>query len=325
MASGNLAGRNTVPDRASVFGGRSSFGKPLTGGKLPTGNRAAFGAKPVINEPFVSAQMSNGYNGSQNRMRPDGSAGKFTPTPIPAVAGAEKGTGSRKSNDTKIREGARLFNMKKPEAAIQELLMVDPALLQREDRVELSYYLGLSFMRQGKAGDALPCLEKVVADGDDLLRVYQCRMALAYIHVTTGRPKMAQMELDRLVEDGFESVQLFNTMAYAAYARKHYRHSIEFYGKALKLDENNATALNGLGYVLADTGIDTARGLELCRRAVELCPENTSYMDSLGWACYKCNEHSQAKGWLRKALDLAPQESLPQIKEHLLSIGGGFV
>ena len=198
---------------------------------------------------------------------------------------------------------------------------MDTAGFQPSEKNELSYYLGLCFAKLGKFGEAQPCLEKVVGLGGDMLRVYQCRMTLAYMHVLAGRPKMAEYELGRLLDAGFESAMLFNTMASAAYARKHYRHAIEYYEKALKLEDGNATALNSMGFILADTGIDPLKGLQFCRKAVEIQPGNAAYLDSLGWACYKCREPTAARSWLRKALDIAPQETA--IREHFRVVTGG--
>jgi len=262
--------------------------------------------KPAINEPFTKLPAR------ELKSRPKDS-GAAKPAGVP---------GKKPPQDKRLREGIRLFSIKSWEKALQELLLVDSAELAINEKMELTYYLGLCFTKLERFTDALPSLEKVVAVDTDLLRVYQCRMTLAYIHVVSGRPKMAEYELRRLLDSGFESPALFNTMAYAAYVRKHYRHAIEYYEKALKLEDSNATALNSMGYILVDTGIDPLKGLKCCRRAVELKPENAAYLDSLGWACYKCREPTAARNWLRKALALAPQEL--QIKEHLRIVTGGL-
>jgi len=277
-------------------------------GNLSGGSRA-FGGKPVINEPFIRTQVPH----VTERKNRSGSV-------ISTVSG-KKVQDAIGPDELRLREGMRLFNLKRWEDSLQELLFVDRANLRTKERVELSYYLGLCFTKLKKMNEALPYLEKVVAASNEFLRVYQCRMTLAYIHVIIGRPKMAEFELRRLLETGFESAQLFNTMAHAAYSRKHYRHAIEYYEKALKLEENNTTALNSMGYILVDTGIDPVKGLRFCRKAVEIQPGNAAYLDSLGWACYKCKEPMAARDWLRKALELAPQETM--IKEHLRIVTGG--
>jgi tetratricopeptide (TPR) repeat protein len=218
------------------------------------------------------------------------------------------------SGGGRLEEGIRLFQLRRWELALKELLQVSPENFGPEENRELAYYLGLCYTKLGRFEDALLYLEQVIATGRDALRVYQCRMALAYIYVLTKRSKMAEFELQRLQNSGIESPQLYTTMAYAAWLQKRWKNAIDFYEKALDLDENNTTAMNGLGYVLVDTDEDLIRGLRLCRRAVDRNPRNAAYLDSLGWAYYKSGEIIEARIWTRRALDIAPNEK--EIKEH---------
>jgi tetratricopeptide (TPR) repeat protein len=131
---------------------------------------------------------------------------------------------------------------------------------------------------------------------------------------------MAEFELRRLVSSGFESVQLYTTLAYAALTQKHYKQAVDYYEKALELDGKNATALNGLGFILVDTDMDLLRGLRCCKKAVDLKPNNPAYLDSLGWAYFKNGELLEARTWLRRAMDAGP--NMKEIKEHFKTVTG---
>jgi Flp pilus assembly protein TadD len=220
-----------------------------------------------------------------------------------------------------LQEGIRLYNEKLWEQALRELLKVDTEKFDIGEKSDLDYYMGLSYTKLEKYDDALLYLGKVVAAGLDPFRVYQCRMTLAFIYVMTHRSKMAEYELQRLASNGYESAQLYATMAYAAWTQKHYAQAVEYYEKALDLDESNTTALNGLGFILADTGRDNLRGLRCCKKAVDLKPNNATYLDSLGWAYYKNGDLLEARTWLRRAIEAAPEEKT--IKEHLRIVSGG--
>jgi tetratricopeptide (TPR) repeat protein len=215
---------------------------------------------------------------------------------------------------TELQEGIRLYNLKKWEAALKELLRVSGKNAPPDENAELAYYLGLCYTKLEKFDDALLYLEQVVTSAGDPLRVYQCRMTLAYIYVMTKRSKMAEFELHRLEKGGFESAQLYCTLAYAAFLQKRVTQAVDYYEKALDLNDNSTTALNGLGYLLVDNGIDLIRGLRCCRKAVDLKPGNAAYLDSLGWAYYKSGDIIEARTWLRRAVDAAPKE--PEIKRH---------
>ena len=219
-----------------------------------------------------------------------------------------------------LNEGIRLYRLKRWDLALAELLGVNTERFTPDENAELAYYLGLCYTKLERYDDALLYLEQVVTSGQDILRIYQCRMTLAYIYVITKRTKMAEFELKRLANNGFESAQLYTTLAYAAWAQKHYKQSVDYYEKALDLDEKNATALNGLGFVLVDQDMDLIRGLRCCKKAVDLRPQNPAYHDSLGWAYFKNGELLEARTWLRRAVDAAPQQK--EIKEHLRIVMG---
>ena len=219
-----------------------------------------------------------------------------------------------------LGEGIRLYRLKRWDFALLELLSVNSERFNSDENVELAYYLGLCYTKLERYDDALLYLEQVVTSGHDLLRTYQCRMVLAYIYAITKRSKMAEFELKRLVKSGFESVQLYTTLAYAALTQKQFKQAIDYYEKALDLDGNNATALNGLGYILVDTDIDPIKGLRCCKKAVDLKPNNPAYLDSLGWAYFKNGELLEARTWLRRAIQAAPD--VKEIKEHLKTVTG---
>jgi len=222
--------------------------------------------------------------------------------------------------DEKFQDAVKLFRMKNWDMALKELLSTDTSDFNFDEKMEFSYYLGLCYTKLGHYEEALSFLEQVVTTGSDILRVFQCRMTLAYIYVVTKRIKMAEYELTRLQSSGLESPLLYNTLAYAAWLQKQHKKSIELYEKTLEIDSENATAMNSMGYILADTGIDVMRALRLCRRAVDFKPQSAAYLDSLGWAYYKSGELLEARTWLRRALELAPNEEL--IQKHFKIVSG---
>jgi tetratricopeptide (TPR) repeat protein len=214
-----------------------------------------------------------------------------------------------------LEEGKRLFSLKRWELALHELLQVKTDNFDPAENTELAYFLGLCYTKLSRFDDGLLYLEQVITADPDPLRIYQCRMTLAYIYVSTNRSRLAEFELGQLMKNGFESTQLYGTLAYAAWAQKNPAKALELYEKALELDENNTTAMNGIGFILVDTDRDIMRGLRLCRKAVDRRPQNAAYLDSLGWAYYKSGDTTEARVWLRRALDLAPGQE--EIRKHM--------
>jgi tetratricopeptide (TPR) repeat protein len=221
-----------------------------------------------------------------------------------------------------LQEGIRLFRLKRWEAALREFLEMDSGRFTPEQNADLAYYMGLCYTKLERYDDALLYLEQVVTSGGDPLRRVQCRLALAYIYTITRRSKLAEFELKQLMDSGYESIQMYTTLAYAAWTQKQYEKAVEYYRSALEMDADNTTALNGLGYILADAAIDPIKGLYYCKKAVDKKPQNAAYLDSLGWAYYKTGELIEARVYLRRAYELAPQQE--EIRRHLKVLVGEF-
>jgi tetratricopeptide (TPR) repeat protein len=76
------------------------------------------------------------------------------------------------------------------------------------------------------------------------------------------------------------------------------------YKKILTLSPNNPYALNNLGYLYAEYGVNTDIAQELCLKAVELSPDNPGFRDSLGWAAFKNKDYRKAEEELKKSLTM---------------------
>lgn len=187
------------------------------------------------------------------------------------------------------------------------------------NHIDVAYLLGLCHARLGDWEDALLYLEQVVTGSDEILRIYQCRLALAYAYAITGRNRLAEYELGMLVSAGFESPQVFSTLGFAACAQGRLEDAERHYAKSLDMENDNPNALNGLGYVLACAGRDLGQALDCCRRAVERAPDNAAYIDSLGWALFRAGRPDEAREALAHALEIAPGEM--EILAHARAIG----
>lgn len=78
----------------------------------------------------------------------------------------------------------------------------------------------------------------------------------------------------------------------------------ESYGafkRAIELNPEHAAAMNYLGYIWADRGINLEEAKELIKRALEIEPENGAYLDSLGWVYYRLSRYEEALKYLKKA------------------------
>lgn len=219
-----------------------------------------------------------------------------------------------------MREGIRYYRTASYTDALASFLEIPSG--EASSNLDLAYYIGLCYARVERYEDALVYLEQVVTADTDLARVYQCRMVLSVMYSLTGRTRLAAFELGKLIEAGYESCQVFCSLAYVSYENGAIDEAISWYEKALALDGENPTALNGLGYVLADSGRDLTRALTMCRKAVDAQSDNPAYLDSIGWVYYRLGLFPEAKAYTRRARERAPDNGV--IASHAEKIASGM-
>jgi Tfp pilus assembly protein PilF len=84
----------------------------------------------------------------------------------------------------------------------------------------------------------------------------------------------------------------------------------------LKHDPSYSGANNDLGFLWADHGRNLGEAEALIRRAVAAEPDNTSFLDSLGWVLYKRGKFGDALTPLKRAASPAEQAD-PIVLDHL--------
>ena len=75
-------------------------------------------------------------------------------------------------------------------------------------------------------------------------------------------------------------------------------------------------ANNDLGYLWADQEKNLLQAEKMIRKAVDAEPQNTAYMDSLGWVLFKLNKAEEARDTLKQASQ-QPDGDDPVIWDHL--------
>lgn len=170
------------------------------------------------------------------------------------------------------------------------------------DDPELSYLIGICHTKLENWDTAETYLLHVIEYDINMIRVYQSRMVLSYIYNLTGSNESALFQLTRIREEGFDSPQLRAQLGYSHWIMGNLEDSLTEYNKSLELDPDNANALNSLGYILAEEGVDVEKAIEYCQKALSTDPLNANYIDSLGWALYKKGDYINALDYLKRAL-----------------------
>lgn len=88
--------------------------------------------------------------------------------------------------------------------------------------------------------------------------------------------------------------------------------------RLLKVNPNNANALNFVGYTLLEKGIDLKTAAIYLEKAVALKPGDAFVLDSYGWLLYRQGKYQAAMKQLEKAVSIKPEEGV--IAEHLADV-----
>jgi Flp pilus assembly protein TadD len=76
------------------------------------------------------------------------------------------------------------------------------------------------------------------------------------------------------------------------------------YRRALRLDPDNALALNNLAYSLSLRGVELDQARMMAWRAVQSEPQSAAYADTYAWVLYQLGEYREARFYIERAISL---------------------
>ena len=97
--------------------------------------------------------------------------------------------------------------------------------------------------------------------------------------------------------------------------QKQYDEAEAAFQEVLRLTPENSSAMNYLGYMLADRNVRLEEAQELITKALEQEPNNGAYLDSLGWVYYRMDRLEEAQDYLHRAAQRVSRD--PVVHDHL--------
>ncbi len=193
---------------------------------------------------------------------------------------------------------AALDLMHKLQEEKPELSGVDPAL----SRI---------FERSGQLKDAEVTLVKAMGKGatTELLE------ALAGFYGRQSRLQDAVSLLNGALARAPRDEALLFALASVHEKKGEWARAIEKMRLILESDPKNSTALNFMGYTIAQNGGDLVEAERLVRKALELKPESPAFLDSLGWVLFKKGDADAGAELLERAVGAGPEDAT--LFEHL--------
>jgi tetratricopeptide (TPR) repeat protein len=206
----------------------------------------------------------------------------------------EAGDAFRRSYDLNPANSRGLMGMVETELAqnhsdkAMQLLQTEAA--KAPNRMDLVLALGNVAIRAGQYDLAVSYFQKVAASlpkGSKAQGELFSRIGEAYRRKGDLTNAIAALQKAReiLPENGV----VLSTLALVLEAAQRWPEARQVYEVVLKLDPNNAVALNNLAYLLTEHGGDLDDALTKAQRAKQLLPDLTEVSDTLGWIYLKKN------------------------------------
>ncbi|MGH9643968.1 MAG: tetratricopeptide repeat protein [Terriglobales bacterium] len=180
---------------------------------------------------------------------------------------------------------------------------------------DLKMVLAAQQADMGQADQALKDVRALLKGTPDDRQVY---ITLAQMNTRLRRFPDAEQALDQAEklstkDDDKEYIWFLRGSTFER--EKRYADAEVQFKKVLASDPEHASALNYLGYMLADQNLELDAALGYIKKAVDLDPANGAYLDSLGWVYFRMGKYDLAEENLLKASQKINTD--PTVHDHL--------
>ena len=211
--------------------------------------------------------------------------------------------------DAWIRLGGLYFDNKKYEEAVK---VMDEAIELFPDDFTTNLILGLSLAQLDKHSDAKPYLKKSVELNPNDLNSLS---AYAYTLSQLKENDLAVNYLRQALTIKPDDVNLLGTLGLIYDAMEKWIECDSVYEHALQIDSQNALVNNNYAYSLSERGERLKEALRMAEIAIAADPDNTSYLDTIGWVHFKLGNYRDAKNYLEKAIEIGGERAV--MLDHL--------
>jgi tetratricopeptide (TPR) repeat protein len=136
----------------------------------------------------------------------------------------------------------------------------------------------------------------------------------AIIHARNEHYDLAREGYERLLKANPDDVGLRFSLASTDERLGNFEAAEKEFKWVIQKEPKNALALNYLGYMYADKGVNLRESKDLIERALAIDPENYAYLDSYAWVLYKLGKFDEALVQMKKAIK--PNTDDPLMYDH---------
>jgi tetratricopeptide (TPR) repeat protein len=208
-----------------------------------------------------------------------------------------------------VRLGGIYFDNRKYDEAVKVL---SQAITSFPEDFRVNLILGLSFSQLNMNDEAKIKLKKAVElNPKDITAL----SAYGYTLSQLKENDEAVIYLKKALSITPEDINLLGTIGLIYDGQQKWSECDSVYEKALLIDSSNALLNNNFAYSLSERGIKLDLALKMAKIAITAEPNNSAYLDTIGWIYFKSGLLDTALGYVNKALKAGGEK--PDILEHL--------
>jgi tetratricopeptide (TPR) repeat protein len=211
--------------------------------------------------------------------------------------------------DAWVQLGGLYFDNQRYEEAV---VLMEQAIEMFPEDFAINFILGLSLAQSGENEESKPYLKKAVK-----LRPSDLNAISAYAFTLSQLKENSEAEeyLKKALLLNPDDVNLLGTLGLIYDSEERWAECDSVYERALEIDSTNALINNNYAYSLSERDKQLERALEMAKIAIAAEPENSSYLDTMGWIYFKLGVYDEAQDYIEKAIEIGGEKSV--MLEHL--------
>lgn len=188
---------------------------------------------------------------------------------------------------------------------------IEQALRINPDFLELWIYLGFVRIDKRDYPGARDAFSEAAHRGADPSEVYYL---LGFCAELENRPAEAYNDYRKALDLNPRNLSALQALANFCDRQDREQEAFNFFYRIMQIDTLNSTAMNYVGYTLAERAENLDYALALIEHALELEPDNGYIIDSRGWVYYQQGRYEEARDELERANRIVEDAV---IQEHL--------
>ena len=176
--------------------------------------------------------------------------------------------------------------------------MAGTILIEQERYIEAEKLIKIGVVKANHGEELRPILAEALLK---LNKINEANEHLNNLLATHGKNKEILSEIARSYQNG----ELFAK-------------SDSIYEIIVKMDSTDALILNNYSYSLADRNVNLDRAAILIKKALVLEPNNSFYLDTMGWVYFRLKKFNLARKFIQKSIEIRGEENTSfEVFDHM--------